>query len=220
MNVSKIKVWYFSCRSREMLRGADTLTVRPSFCVWTTEKVWCKLKWSKESESAVAECVWLDQVSVCPAEKPDFRQLLQQWNNRYVLPSRNYFMYTELPALHNDTKILYHYIILASSGETFLFLWTSTEIISGGLHLGPRLRAQPAPTRVRIKTCVSFQQVTKDVPTAEEERKRFWTARAQNHPWRVHTLGLSVWNDGQISRTAESGLCSSGRWLEEMEPQA
>ena len=38
-------------------------------------------------------------------QKPRFIQL-QQLDNRYALPSQNYFMYTEIPALCNETKYL------------------------------------------------------------------------------------------------------------------
>uniref|UniRef100_A0A671RC50 BED-type domain-containing protein n=1 Tax=Sinocyclocheilus anshuiensis TaxID=1608454 RepID=A0A671RC50_9TELE len=53
---------------------------------------------------AVAVYICMDQVPVYTVEKPGFKQLLEHLNNRYALPSRNFFMHTEIPALYNETK--------------------------------------------------------------------------------------------------------------------
>ncbi|KAL6456345.1 hypothetical protein MHYP_G00348880 [Metynnis hypsauchen] len=81
---------------------------------------------AKKLNRAVAEYICMDMVPVYTVEKPGFRQLLQQLNNRYTLPSRNYFMYTEIPALYNETKEK----ILKTFGSKTYFscttdLWTS-----------------------------------------------------------------------------------------------
>uniref|UniRef100_A0A3Q3Q9S5 BED-type domain-containing protein n=1 Tax=Monopterus albus TaxID=43700 RepID=A0A3Q3Q9S5_MONAL len=58
--------------------------------------------------------------------KPGFKQLLEHLNNRYALPSRNFFMHTEIPALYNETKE----IVMNHLGRKPFFscttdLWTS-----------------------------------------------------------------------------------------------
>lgn len=68
----------------------------------------------------------MDQVPVYTVEKPGFKQLLEHLNNRYALPSRNFFMHTEIPALYNETKE----IVMNHLGRKTFFscttdLWTS-----------------------------------------------------------------------------------------------
>ncbi|XP_015256757.1 PREDICTED: zinc finger BED domain-containing protein 1-like, partial [Cyprinodon variegatus] len=53
---------------------------------------------------AVAEYISMDQVPIYTVEKPGFKQLIKQLNPRYALPSRNHFMYSEIPELYNTTK--------------------------------------------------------------------------------------------------------------------
>uniref|UniRef100_A0A8C2KQJ3 HAT C-terminal dimerisation domain-containing protein n=1 Tax=Cyprinus carpio TaxID=7962 RepID=A0A8C2KQJ3_CYPCA len=59
---------------------------------------------AKKLNRAVAVYICMDQVPVYTVEKPGFKQLLEHLNNRYALPSRNFFMHTEIPALYNETK--------------------------------------------------------------------------------------------------------------------
>ncbi|XP_065127446.1 E3 SUMO-protein ligase ZBED1-like [Paramisgurnus dabryanus] len=48
----------------------------------------------------------MDQVPVYTVEKHGFQLMLQQFNPRYQLPSRNFFMYTEIPKLYTETRAL------------------------------------------------------------------------------------------------------------------
>lgn len=68
----------------------------------------------------------MDQVPVYTVEKPGFRQLLGQLNNKYALSSRNHFMLTEIPALYDETK---DKIMESLRGKPFFScttdLWTS-----------------------------------------------------------------------------------------------
>uniref|UniRef100_A0A672MZ58 HAT C-terminal dimerisation domain-containing protein n=1 Tax=Sinocyclocheilus grahami TaxID=75366 RepID=A0A672MZ58_SINGR len=59
---------------------------------------------AKKLNRAVAVYICMDQVPVYTVEKPGFKQLLEHLNNRYALPSRNFFMHTEIPTLYNKTK--------------------------------------------------------------------------------------------------------------------
>ncbi|CAG5861508.1 unnamed protein product, partial [Menidia menidia] len=43
-------------------------------------------------------------VPIYTVEKPGFQRLIKQLNPRYALPSRNHFMYSEIPELYNTTK--------------------------------------------------------------------------------------------------------------------
>ena len=59
---------------------------------------------AKKINRAVAIHICMDQVPIYTVEKPGFKQLLLQLNSKYSLPSRNYFMDTEIPALYNEIK--------------------------------------------------------------------------------------------------------------------
>lgn len=48
----------------------------------------------------------MDQVPIYTVEKYGFRQMLEQLNPKYQLPSRNYFMYTEIPRIYTETREL------------------------------------------------------------------------------------------------------------------
>uniref|UniRef100_A0A672RI62 BED-type domain-containing protein n=1 Tax=Sinocyclocheilus grahami TaxID=75366 RepID=A0A672RI62_SINGR len=81
---------------------------------------------AKKLNRAVAVYICMDQVPVYTVEKPGFKQLLEDLNNRYALPSRNFFMHTEIPALYNETKE----IVMNRLGRKTFFscttdLWTS-----------------------------------------------------------------------------------------------
>uniref|UniRef100_A0A3B4T2Q5 HAT C-terminal dimerisation domain-containing protein n=1 Tax=Seriola dumerili TaxID=41447 RepID=A0A3B4T2Q5_SERDU len=61
---------------------------------------------ARKLDRAVAEFICMDQVPVYTVEKHGFQQMLEQFNPRYQLPSRNYFMYTEIPKIYTETRDL------------------------------------------------------------------------------------------------------------------
>lgn len=61
---------------------------------------------ARKLDRAVAEFLCMDQVPVYTVEKHGFQQMLEQFNPRYHLPSRNYFMYTEIPKIYTETREL------------------------------------------------------------------------------------------------------------------
>ncbi|XP_070398129.1 E3 SUMO-protein ligase ZBED1-like [Nothobranchius furzeri] len=74
----------------------------------------------------VAEYVCMDQVPIYSVEKPGFQQLVTHLNPRYSIPSRNFFMYSEIPALYNSIKDV---VLSQFEGKPFYScttdLWTS-----------------------------------------------------------------------------------------------
>ncbi|KAK0149427.1 Zinc finger BED domain-containing protein 4 [Merluccius polli] len=61
---------------------------------------------AKKLNRAVAEFLCMDQVPIYTVETYGFRQMLEQLNPKYQLPSRNYFMYTEIPRIYTETREL------------------------------------------------------------------------------------------------------------------
>nr|XP_054599277.1 E3 SUMO-protein ligase ZBED1-like [Nothobranchius furzeri] len=74
----------------------------------------------------VAEYICMDQVPIYSVEKPGFQQLVTHLNPRYSIPSRNFFMYSEIPALYKSIKDV---ILNQFVGKPFYScttdLWTS-----------------------------------------------------------------------------------------------
>lgn len=67
----------------------------------------------------------MDKVPIYTVEKLGFQQQLHHFNPKYHLPSRNFFMYTEIPRIYNDTRDL----IIQHLGEKPFYscttdLWT------------------------------------------------------------------------------------------------
>nr|XP_055062477.1 E3 SUMO-protein ligase ZBED1-like [Misgurnus anguillicaudatus] len=81
---------------------------------------------ARKLNRAVAEFLCTDQVPIYTVEKRGFQQMLHHLNPKYQLPSRNFFMYTEIPRLYNETRD----IIIQHLGEKPFYscttdLWTS-----------------------------------------------------------------------------------------------
>ncbi len=76
---------------------------------------------------AVAEFLCVDQIPIYTVEKPGFQQLLRQLNPRYDLPSRNHFMYSEIPKLYDTAR---QTLLQQLQGKPYFActtdLWTST----------------------------------------------------------------------------------------------
>uniref|UniRef100_A0A671SCA6 BED-type domain-containing protein n=1 Tax=Sinocyclocheilus anshuiensis TaxID=1608454 RepID=A0A671SCA6_9TELE len=106
---------------------------------------------------AVAVYICMDQVPVYTVEKPGFKQLLEHLNNRYALPSRNFFMHTEIPALYNETKE----IVMNRLGRKTFYscttdLWTSRA------------------TSTFMAVTLQFVTETWDIQTLEEMIQEAW----------------------------------------------
>ncbi|XP_039510154.1 E3 SUMO-protein ligase ZBED1-like [Pimephales promelas] len=81
---------------------------------------------ARKLNRAVAEFICMDKVPIYTVQKCGFQQLLHHFNPKYQLPSRNFFMYTEIPRIYNDTRDL----IMQHLGEKPFYscttdLWTS-----------------------------------------------------------------------------------------------
>uniref|UniRef100_A0A3B4U3F6 BED-type domain-containing protein n=1 Tax=Seriola dumerili TaxID=41447 RepID=A0A3B4U3F6_SERDU len=90
------------------------------------------MKYPKDSEDAkrlnraVAEFICMDQVPIYSVEKAGFRNLVHNLDKKYDLPSRNFFMYNEIPKIYDETRSM----ISAQLAEKPFFacttdLWTS-----------------------------------------------------------------------------------------------
>uniref|UniRef100_A0A671QLV8 HAT C-terminal dimerisation domain-containing protein n=1 Tax=Sinocyclocheilus anshuiensis TaxID=1608454 RepID=A0A671QLV8_9TELE len=113
---------------KEFSRALFSRVMHARLCAWIGElpAVWYSSNEAKKLKRAVAVYISMDQVPVYTVEKPRFKQLLEHLNNRYALPSRNFFMYTEIPALYNETKE----IVMNRLGRKTFYscttdLWTS-----------------------------------------------------------------------------------------------
>lgn len=60
---------------------------------------------ARKLDRAVTEFIW-GQVPIYTVEKHGFQEMLEKFNPRYKLPSRNYFMYKEIPRLYSETRDL------------------------------------------------------------------------------------------------------------------
>ncbi|XP_063757877.1 E3 SUMO-protein ligase ZBED1-like [Eleginops maclovinus] len=85
----------------------------------------------KRLNRAVAEFICLDQVPVYIVEKAGFRNLMQNLDKRYDVPSRNFFMYNEIPKMYNETRAIIS-AQLSHTPNTFFScttdLWTSRTV--------------------------------------------------------------------------------------------
>lgn len=100
--------------------------------VTVTEAFQWQQKYDKNSPEArklnlaVAEFICIDKVPIYTVQKCGFQQMLHHFNPKYQLPSRNFFMYTEIPRMYNDTRDL---IIQHLRDKSFYScttdLWTS-----------------------------------------------------------------------------------------------
>ena len=59
-------------------------------------------KWEKLT-GAVTFCLAIDVMPIYSVEKPGFQQLLKEFDQQYVLPSRKYFSNTAIPTLYAKT---------------------------------------------------------------------------------------------------------------------
>ena len=97
-----------------------------------TEAVGRQTKYERNSNEArrldrsVAEFICIDQLPVYIVEKNGFQQMLHKFNPRYQLPSRNYFMYTEIPKIYSETRdLITQYIKEKPFYACTTDLWTS-----------------------------------------------------------------------------------------------
>lgn len=85
----------------------------------------------KRLNRAVAEFICLNQVPVYIVEKAGFRNLMQNLDKRYDVPSRNFFMYNEIPKMYNETRSIISAQLRPTPNKFFSCttdLWTSRTV--------------------------------------------------------------------------------------------
>ena len=82
-----------------------------------------KSKDATELNDAVARFICKDQVPIFTVEKDGFKSLVSKLNSKYKLPSRKYFMHTEIPRLYEITKAK-----VRQSLSSFEYFSTTTDI--------------------------------------------------------------------------------------------
>lgn len=61
---------------------------------------------ARKLDRAVTEFICMGQVPIYTVEKHGFQEMLEKFNPRYKLPSRNDFIYPEIPKLYSETRDL------------------------------------------------------------------------------------------------------------------